>query len=215
MLQNGTTMTAGKTITFQRPSSGDSSYFPGQIALQFYTDFALPRKSVYTWNDQMPNALDHFAEGKLGFFFGYRFNEPEIQSKSRGVDYDIAAVPQVNTSQAVNFSNYWVYTVAGKTSNANEAWNFLQYASQPKRIQPYLTSTNQTSVLRALLNEQLADPATSVFAQQALTAKSWYQGRNPEEAENIFGEMIEAVLNETDTVASAINTAAQKIQQGY
>lgn len=215
MLQNGTVMTRGNTITFTSASATDPSYNPGIEALRFYTDFANPQKAVYTWNPEQPNALDQFAQGELAFFFGYKFNEPEIKSKNRGVDYDIAPVPQVDLNSTVNFASYNVYTVAKQSTHANEAWNFIQFASNPKRLKQYLAGTSQASAVRSVLNEQLADPSTAVFAQQALTAKSWFHGKNPETVKESFTEMIDTVLADPGQLQAAVKTAAQKIQLGY
>ena len=215
MLQNGTTMTSGNKVTFGHASSSDPTYFPGIEALRFYTDFALPEKNVYTWNDQMPDALDFFASGQLAFFFGYKYQEPDILAKSRGIDYGIASMPQVNPDNEINYANYWVYTVANKTSHSNEAWNFLQYAASEKIVKNYLTVSHQTSALRSILNEQLQDPEQSVHAQQALTAQSWYHGKKPQAAENYFLEMIAGIVDDSNNISSAITTSASKIQEEY
>ncbi|MBI5037530.1 MAG: extracellular solute-binding protein [Candidatus Kerfeldbacteria bacterium] len=215
MLQNGTTMTRGSTISFAGAATSDASYLPGVEALRFYTDFANPQKAVYTWNAEQPNALDQFAQGELAFFFGYRYNEAEIMSKNRGVDYDIVAIPQVDPNANVNYANYWVYTVAKKTKAPNEAWNFLQFISSPARVKQYLESTNQTSSVRSVLQEQLQNPETAAEAEQALTAQSWYHGRDPLAVDTAFKEMIEAALEDPTTMQQAVKTAAQKIQLGY
>jgi len=215
MLQYGATMVSGDKITFSHASAADPTFFPGIEALHFYTAFALPEKTVYTWNDQMPDALDFFASGQLAFFFGYQYQEPDILAKSRGIDYEIASMPQINPENEINYANYWVYTVANKTSHSNEGWNFLQYAANENRVSNYLTASHQTSVLRSILNEQLKDPEQSVHAQQAITAQSWYHGKKPQAAENHFLEMIASVVDDSNSISSAITTAASKIQEEY
>lgn len=215
MLQNGAVMTTGNTIAFARPSTTDVGYNPGVEALRFYTDFANPQKSVYTWNAQQPSAIDQFAQGELAFLIGYRFNEPEIKSKNRGVDYGIAPVPQVNTDANVTFANYNVYTVAKKSKHINEAWNLIQFASNPARLKAYLISTNQISPVRSVLQEQLNDPDIAVLAQQALTAKSWFHGKNPTTMEEAFTTMIESALEDPERMLTHAQGAANTIQQGY
>jgi len=84
MMQNGATMSTGSKITFNLPASSDSAYYPGSEALRFYTDFASPEKSVYTWNDTLPDALDAFATGQTALFFGYKFQEPSRFFDGRG-----------------------------------------------------------------------------------------------------------------------------------
>lgn len=215
MLQNGTVMASGNKITFNQASTADLTYFPGAEALRFYTDFSSPQKTVYTWNDQMPDALDSFASGQLAFFFGYPYQEPDIIQKSHGLDYEIAAMPQVNPESEINFANYWVYTVAQRSPQANEAWNFLQYASSENNVKNYLTATQQTSVLRSILNGQLADPDQSTQAQQALTAQSWYHGRDPQAADDHFAEMIAGAISDPENIQKIITNTANKIQAGY
>lgn len=215
MLQNGTTMTVGSQIAFASPSTTDPSYAPGIEALRFYTDFANPSKAVYTWNDSQPDALNQFAAGELAFFFGYRFNEPDIMAKNRGVDYDIAPIPQVNPNDNVTFANYSIYSVAQQSAHANEAWNFLQFASNPARLKGYLESTSQISAARAVLNEQISDPDLALLAQQALTAQSWFHGRNPNVMEEAFDDMIDATLIDPSQLSTYLKTAAQTIQTTY
>lgn len=215
MMQNGTAMATGSAVTFQLPSSSDPTYYPGEEALRFYTDFASPEKTTYTWNAQLPNALDFFAEGKVAFFFGYPYQEPEIQTKVRGFEYSIAPLPQINPQNEVNFANYWVYTVSQQVRHVNEAWDFLQFAASEKYVKPYLEQAHQTSVLRSLINEQLSDPDQGLFARQALTAKSWYHGKKPKEAEGYFAEMIKTIANKEVDIRIALAAAAKKIQADY
>jgi multiple sugar transport system substrate-binding protein len=86
MMQNGTEMmNEGGQITFHLVPDiyKEKRYYPGIEALRFYTDFANPAKDVYCWNDSMENALDLFAQNKVGMFFGYSYNLPQIKAKAR------------------------------------------------------------------------------------------------------------------------------------
>ncbi len=216
LMQNGANMTVSKDLAqFYQPTADDPTYFPATQALRFYTDFANSGKSVYTWNQEMPDALNEFAAGKLAFLFAYPFQEKEINSKSHGLNYEIAAIPQININNRVNYANYWVYTVAKNSPYVGFAWNFLQYASKASIVTDYLETTKQTSVLRSVITDQLADPDRGVLAQQALTAKSWYYGQNPQQADKHFSDMITAIINETLTIDKALEVAANQIGREY
>ena len=53
-----------------------------------------------------------------------------------------------------------------------------------------------------------------IFANQVLTAKSWYKGMNAPAAEDAIREMIDAVVNNTGgDMQTIIDTAASKVQQ--
>ena len=74
MMQNGTNMTSNKgVIQFNQASPTDPTYIPAEQALRFYTDFANSGKSVYTWDEDMPDALNKFASGELTFLFAYPY----------------------------------------------------------------------------------------------------------------------------------------------
>ncbi|MFA5051539.1 MAG: hypothetical protein WC544_00570 [Patescibacteria group bacterium] len=215
MLQNGTQMTSGEKVSFNQPSVNDTAYIPGAQALRFYTDFTSPNKTTYTWNAAMPNALDYFAEGKLALFFGYKSQEADIKSKNRGIDYAYAPLPQVDLENEVNFASYNVFTVSKKTKNSAVAWNFLQFAADKKMAAIYTKATSQTSVLRSILSDQLKEQDLSILAQQALTATSWYHGRDPVSAAQAFADMIETVAADPNAIQTSLDAAAQKIQQTY
>ncbi|MDP2685173.1 MAG: extracellular solute-binding protein [bacterium] len=216
LMQNGANMTVvKKQALFNQASSSDPTYFPAQEALRFYTDFSNPTKSVYTWNNQMPDALNEFASGKLAFLFAYPFQESEIRAKAQGINYEVSTIPQINPNNKVNYANYWIYTVAKNSPYVGFAWNFLQYAANTANVTSYIENTQQTSALRSVITEQLKDPDRGVLAQQALTAKSWYRGQNPQNTEIYFSEMIENIVNETLTIEKALEVAANKIGSEY
>ena len=214
MLQYGTKMTTGKTVTFDSPSPSAPDKVPGLEALNFYTYFANPIKEVYSWNAKMPDALDSFANGKTAFFFGYQYQIPTIESKSQRLNYDIAPFPQLSPQNEINYANYWVLSTSQASSYKNEAWDFIQFATKPENVINYLNTTEKASALRSIINEQIKDPYTDlyIFANQALTAKNWYQGKNPQLVEEYFNKMITNVVEDKATSIEALKLAAKRIQ---
>ncbi|MEK7139397.1 MAG: extracellular solute-binding protein, partial [Patescibacteria group bacterium] len=124
MMQNGTVMAQGNRVLFhQIPATlPDRAVPPADEAVIFYTDFAYPAKEVYTWNDQMPNGLDAFINGQVGFFFGYSYDLQTIRQRAPKLNFSYAAIPQIEGNPEVTYANYWVEGVSKKTTNANWAW---------------------------------------------------------------------------------------------
>lgn len=215
MIQNGTQMTDEKEkyITFTQPSPSEPNYYPGERALEFYTDFASPSREVYTWNDQMPDALEAFTQGKLSFFLGYSYQIPIIQAQGENINFGISSIPQIDLGQEKNYANYWVETVAKKSKNTNEAWNFIQFAAQKENVEKYLAKTKKPTALKSLIEAQREDFDLGVFANQTLTAKSWYHGKKPEATEDYLDEAIESVAKGLATPKEALDLAARQIQQ--
>ncbi len=114
----------------------------GENALGFYTNFASPSRSVYTWNRRQHYSLDAFTEGTVGMMINYSWHYNTIKSKNEKLRFAVAPIPQLNKNRAKNFANYWGFVVAkNKTpqqrsdgrrplpndARIHEAWEFLKY----------------------------------------------------------------------------------------
>lgn len=210
MLQNGATMVTGSTVSFDQGAAA-------REALRFYTDFASPNKEVYCWNKNMPDALEAFATGQVAFFFGYNYQTPDIKSKGPKLNFGITFLPQLAPNQETNYANYWVETVSRASIYKNEAWDFIQFAADKSQVMSYLNQTGQASVIRSIIKAQVNDPNSNIyiFANQTLTAKSWYHGRNFDKMKQYFEEMIDSVAEGTADYEEAIATAVKRVQGTY
>jgi multiple sugar transport system substrate-binding protein len=216
IMQNGAEMQneSGQIMFGQVPAAFSShNYNPGLEALRFYTDFANPAKEVYSWNKAASNSIKAFAEGKLAFAFGYSYHLPTIRAEASKLNFGVAKMPQIEGNPSLNFANYWVETVSKKSKLQNEAWDFIQFAAKAENVKSYLDKTKKPTALRALVAAQLDDKDVGVFADQVLTAKSWYHGADAEAMEAIFGDMIDNVASGQMTVEQALGLAVSKTQQ--
>jgi len=217
MMQNGTEMTdVGGYATFNlRPAAiTNREVLPGRDALQFYTDFANPAKEVYTWNETMNEALDAFTNQKSAYFFGYSYHLPLIRSLAPGLDFGIVGLPQIAGAQtSTNFANYWLESVTKQSEHQNEAWAFIDFATQQNQVVSFLNRANKPTALRTLISLQRNDDDMHIFANQILTAQSWYRGSHAAVAEEAFRAMIDQVVNGEYKAEDAITIAAQKINE--
>jgi len=126
-------------------------------------------------------------------------------------------VPQVGVDQKVNYANYWVQTVSTKSKNQDYAWDFIQFASSEANVEKYLMDNRFPTALRStkMINKQLAEPDLAPFAEQLLTAKSWYKGYDSASAEKIFTDMIDNVLQGTLTSVEALKQGAEKTNRTF
>lgn len=212
MKQNGATVIENNSVRFSSNITKD--YNPGLEAIKFYTDFANPRKEVYTWNDEMPDSLKAFADGKLTFYFGYSYDIPLIKAYSKNaVNYGIAKMPQIQGGEESNMANYWVETVSSRTKNANEAWDFIHFiATRSNEVEKFLKKNGKPTALRSLISQQLENDKTNIFASQLLTSTTWYKGLDINSAEKHIKELINNVNAGQDPIMM-INLATQKVQQ--
>ena len=221
-------MSGGFARFNEAPAGAKKTVAPGTEALRFYTDFANPAKEVYCWNGQMPNSMDLFAQGKLAMLFGYSYMLPTIRANGPKVNFAISNFPQIKDNPTINYANYWLYTVSKKILTNPEnlknssayaaqkqaiAWNFIQFISDENQVKSYLEKTKRPTALRSLVDSQKEDEEISVFADQLLTAKSWYEGKDPNAMETFMKEMIDNVVLGKTSLDDAINKAVKKISQ--
>lgn len=216
MLQNGTQMTdpSGTRATFnQQTQQGGEAYSPGADAVRFYTDFANPSKETYSWSREEPQVLKAFASGKLGFMFGYWRDYNTIKTQTPGINLNVANFPQIdNTTRPTYYANYFVQAVTKQSKYLNEAWGLLHFVARAEEAEKYLNSAKQPSAHRQFYQTQTQDQELALPAKQLLTAKSWYHGFNPKEAEKTMLELIRQV-NSGTTISQALEFAAQKVTQ--
>jgi ABC-type glycerol-3-phosphate transport system substrate-binding protein len=215
MLQSGLEIfnTESGQATFNEPISVNGErYRAGERALEFYTDFANPLKSVYTWNDLMHYSIDAFYEGKTATMLNYSYHIPTIRAKASYLNFGVAAMPQIKTaSKSVNYANYWGLTVSRNSPAPDRAWQFINWlAGNKENARMYLELTEKPSARRDLILEQASDPDLGIFAEQALTARSWYQVDN-RSIEQILADMIESVVAGKTTIEEAVNKASNQI----
>ena len=218
MMQNGTDMTRNNQVAFhQVPASlTESGVVPGRDALRFYTDFASPAKEVYTWNENLPESLDAFANQQVAFFFGYAYHLPLIRSLAPGIDLGLTKLPQIaTTGRQVNVANYWFEGVTKQSAHRDEAWGFLQFATSEAGVGAFLAKSGKPTALRNLIAAQRQSPELAPFADQLLTAQNWYHGGNAAAMEEALRTAVERVIAGALEPDAAINQAAQSVSLTY
>lgn len=232
MLQNGTQMIENNRVTFDKYASYDRNFYPGEQALRFYTDFALPSKEVYSWSLDFPEATELFSSGKLSMMFGYSYQIPQIKAQAPKINFGLAPMVHINLdgtdslNMPINWANYWVYTVFKRTAHPDEAWDFLNtlatktYQTEENKtryyVEDYISDTQNPPALRNLIDNYKKNyPEYSLFADQILTAQSWYRGKDSNHMNTVFKEMISEVISGSSKLHDIITKAARVITQTY
>jgi multiple sugar transport system substrate-binding protein len=217
MLQNGTTMVGEKgEIAFNSiPQGTEDGVYPGLDAVRFYTQFADQGRESYAWNDSLPNSFDAFGAGKTAMYIGYSYDIPSLKAAAPKLRFGIAKIPQIAGSRQINFANYWLEGVSKSSKNSAYAWDFLAFAASKDHVGSYLAAARKPTALRSLIATQLDDAEVGPFAEQVLTATSWYRGNNTEKMESAFEGLIDDILRGTGRPTDALNRAAKIVGQTY
>jgi multiple sugar transport system substrate-binding protein len=212
MLQNGAQMTSADDSSVTFATSGNGTDNAGVNAFNFYLQFANSGNSDYTWNDDMGDALDSFAQGKTAVIFDYSSALAQIAAKSPFLNYGVAAMPQpAGATVAINYAKYNGLAVSKDSTNIAGAWNFvigLTTSLTDENI--YTKDTGSPPALRSGIAADLTSPAMAVFAAQALTAQSWDES-NSEQIDTITNGAIQNVLNGAADSTAALTQAQTAI----
>ena len=208
-LQNGTVMmnATNTSATFTRLVNSERA---GENVLEYYTDFANPKKTVYTWNDSQHYSIDAFIEGNVAMMFSYSHQIPVVRGRFERLNFGIAPMPQFSELDSKNYANYFAVGVSNQSKKQSAAWRFLNFLASRDGSMSYLAATNRPAARRDIIDVQRNDAQLGVFAVQALSAKSWFQVDNIA-IDQIFADMIDDVNLGRSQVRAALRAAESKI----
>lgn len=204
-------------------SSGDAIFSTSAFAeetVQFYQDFAA---SDGSWSSSLDNDALLFTEGKLAMMVAPSWQYHDIlywnERYNLGLDIGVAPVPQVQAqAQRVDWATYWGNVVAQDRPNADQAWDFLNWISQPAQLRKLRQNEALNREFFGFLyprtdmqQELLSDEYLKTYNNVLPTAQSWYMV-NGLEVKAIFAELIESAGKASD-VSSAENAVQRVIDQ--
>jgi multiple sugar transport system substrate-binding protein len=206
MLQTGT------TITNATKNQATFAVDTGFNAFKFYTQFSDPKNNLYTWNDNMPDSLDAFATNKVAMIFDYESAVNQLKAKNSFLNYGIAPVPQPASSTAyVSYPDYAGFVVSKQSRYQSLAWTLiLSMTTNAQNANSYVTASGNPPALLSLIQSRLQDPNLSVFAKQALYARSWY-GPNRTSIASVLSQMIDAYVTGQTSLQTAVKEAANQV----
>jgi ABC-type glycerol-3-phosphate transport system substrate-binding protein len=178
----------------------------GRKVFDFYTQFSNPRSLAYTWNDIQPNDLQSFANLKSAMVLAYKRQIASITNQNAFLKYSIAPMPQLGTTR-VDYADYWGLAVTRNSKQASLAWDFIVYATTvSQNAMSYSQATKQPPALLSLLQSSFDSPELGVFAEQAITARSW-PSADDGQTRVIFSDMVSSYLTGQADADTALGRA--------
>lgn len=179
--------------------------------LKFYTNFADPLQSVYSWNKSLPASRDSFSAEKLVFYFGYASELKSLVSKNPNQNFMVAPIPQIRNSKTELTSAHTTgVAVSSFSKNFNTAFTAASLMATGTFAGAYAEATATMPVRRDLLAKKTVDSFSPIFYSSALFAKSWMDPSS-DDTDNIFRVMIDGVLSNTMNTETAVKDASAKL----
>jgi ABC-type glycerol-3-phosphate transport system substrate-binding protein len=186
---------------------------PAEDALRFYTDFANPALSSYSWNRSLPQSADAFVSGDLATYFGFASEYTVLAERNPNLHFSIALLPQLENSPVrITYGKITGLAVARGAKNPQGGLVVAQKLSMPAVSAALLTHLGLPPVRRDSLPDTSTSAALGVVVQSALIARSWADPSSLATNE-IFKVMIESVISGRSTPAQAVYEASAGLRQ--
>lgn len=217
MMQSGDFITnrapSGNLVPILGVRPNGSNVSPASEALRFYTDFANPSKTTYSWNRSLPSSYTAFTAGDLAIYFGFASEYRPISERNPNLRFGVATLPQLQGASAkITFGSIAGLAIARGSQNQNGALAAAIKLTSATAAAAVAGQLGLPPVRRDVQVDTSASAAAAVFIQSALMARSW---ADPHVAttNSLFKEMIESVISGRATSEQAVFDAASAMRQ--
>lgn len=182
---------------------------PAESALRFYTEFANPSKTTYSWNRSLPDSTEAFAAGNLGIYFGLASEESAIAARNPNLRFAVALMPQLQGQNRATFGVLTGLAVPRTSTNPRGALTIAEKLTNQANVGLLVSTIGLPPVRRDVAVDSSNNAAMGVFVQSALISHSWFDP-NHTATDSIFKGMIESVTSGKSDPAQAVSDASQQ-----
>lgn len=210
-MQTGNKIVVFKDGFFNSVLGASGAKTDASTVLQFYTDFANPLDSSYSWNKSFPNSRDVFSAEKLAFYFGFASELPSLINKNPNQNFFVSAFPQIkNSNFKLTGAQVTGIAISSSSKNFNTAFTAASLMATGNFAGKFALALGLAPARRDLLAVKPADAYSPIFYNSALFARSWL---DPSDigTDDIFRRMVDSVLANNMTPAGAIQDASGKL----
>jgi ABC-type glycerol-3-phosphate transport system substrate-binding protein len=212
MLQNSTKISSNTPpplALFQAPiiSETGGTIYPGIKALEFYTSFSNPSSQNYSFNSSFDTAWKAFAANKVAMIIDYPERLDDIRKLNQNIRIGTSLFPQIeNTPNPVVYGKVAAFGITNDSSNHALAWDLARNLVQ---------NFNTLYVKKGTSSQDwhLANGTSSVWQAEANFAQTVYKDKYYKEFDQTINTMIDSVAKKQVIAPTAIDQAANDINQ--
>ncbi|MDE2213375.1 MAG: extracellular solute-binding protein [Patescibacteria group bacterium] len=216
-------MQAGDPIVSLSPQSGQEvpvfgtnpqnlTENPAEAALRFYTDFADPSKTTYSWNNALSDSRSEFVAGVLATYFGFASEYAGLVAANPNLHFSVALLPQAQGENTeITYGNLIGIAIARGSKNPQGALTIAEKLTSATAGAAVSQAFSLPPARRDLISQGQKNPqsaASAVFDQSALISQAWIDP-DPSGSDQIFQTMIESVVSGASTPADAVSSASE------
>jgi ABC-type glycerol-3-phosphate transport system substrate-binding protein len=188
-----------------------TSLVPAEEALRFFTEFANPSKTTYSWNRSLPDSLTAFLGGKLAVYFGYASEISSIRDKNPNLNFDVATLPQIKDSRVpATYGDMQALVILKSSPNITASYIAVTTLVSDQLALNWSKASGLPPTKISLLLDKPTDAYKSVFYNSAIITKAWFDP-SPRETSKIFSDMVDNVTSGKLRLSDAVREASASI----
>jgi ABC-type glycerol-3-phosphate transport system substrate-binding protein len=192
-------------------SVSGQSMVPAVSAMNFYTEYANPKKTVYSWNRSLPSSKQFFLAENLALYFGFASEYNDIKQKNPNLNFDVAMMPQtVDAKNKVTFGRMYGFSLMKSSPNIVQAYQMISLLTGKQAATVFAKVSDFAPVRRDLISEGTKDSVKTIFYSSALISKAWL---DPDmvKTDSIFKNMVENITTGRSDAGGAVQDASGEI----
>lgn len=179
-------------------------------ALRFYTDFADPVKTVYSWNSSQPESVNAFVAGKLALYVGRSSELFSIRAANPNLNFDVAALPSVRGGVQATEAEMLSLSIPRGSRNSSGALLAIRALTTPDIDVALQESIRTPSVRRDQSQISSDNPFMPVFRQSALSSFVFLDP-DPANSDSVFSRMVGRVASGEAALSQSITEASSEL----
>lgn len=201
-------LTAGEATASEKTSS----------VLTYYTNFANPLHSTYTWNRSFSSSRDAFLSQNLAVYFAPGSEVEYIMSRNPNLNFDIAPVPQENRDYKAVHGKTYALGFLITSQHIKESYpEVTKFFTADTMIQGLADALGVAPAKRSLLASAISAKNSkdlSVIYESAAYARTWMDPKE-DETDSIFRTLIESVTSGKQNLSEAVQDAGDRLDRLY
>lgn len=200
------------TVNLNRTAAGTQ---PLVTTLDFYTRFAKPNNSLYSWNRALPNDRQAFIAEDLALYFGFGSEADDLERANPNLNFDIAEVPQGATATVRRtYGQFYGLALARGTDNPRGASIVLSTLAGAVRAEQIAKDNQLAPVHRSTLSRGSTGTYEAVYYQSAPITFGWLNPARPT-SDSIFSQAVRDVVEGRADESSAAGDVLGRLEIAY
>lgn len=201
------------SIQLQNQIGGEGN--PLRSAVDFYTRFAKPSNTLYSWNRSLPDDRLSFISEDLAFYFGYASEGDQIEKTNPNLNFDIAEMPQDGGATVRRtYGKFYGLSALNSSKDLTAAFSVMSSFRRQDVADTIAISSNMAPAYRTSLSAGSNDTYGRVAYRSAAIARGWL---NPDKAQtdDIFQTLTQDINENRRSLSGAVADATGRLELAY